>query len=408
MISTIYSPSECIDDTIVLKDMKISPDGSSTCSQNNGVQQAPRNENETSFQKQMLVTMEEISAKLTKVSVGKESELARCVMDLVQANERLTGQVNNLSLQFAGHGTTDVPSDGTIGNLATQMKNLQDSLKMASDKERDELKQSIITTEQKNSDLVWNLSILKEGFSQLKRDSQMTSEERDELKRSVFTLEKEKSDLFTNLSNIQKECAQLKSELTDVKKDRESSIAALKEGVAAARTTQGPLVQPMSQYVWKSSKDVCVSGIHRARVELLECPPMTSGVHKWSIFVEGHTSRLSFALGVASTVHSFEKKSFLGNLAGGWAYYGHAQACHNSRVVKLNLPKFQKGSKVTFILDLTGGGSLSASVDGKSFHQLFSNMLSVVRRVNPVGGFVPAVGLNLSKVRFLGFERIFP
>jgi hypothetical protein len=78
-------------------------------------------------------------------------------------------------------------------------------------------------------------------------------------------------------------------------------------------------------------------------------------------------------------------------------------------VEKHNLPKFQKGSKVTFLLDLTGGGTLSASVDGKSFHQLFSGMLSVVQIVDPGGGFVPAVFFDYSnaKVRFLGFESVF-
>jgi hypothetical protein len=81
------------------------------------------------------------------------------------------------------------------------------------------------------------------------------------------------------------------------------------------------------------------------------------------------------------------KRTRFRNLAGGWADYGHAQACHNSRVVKANLPKFRKGSKVTSILDLTGDGTLSASVDGKSFHQLFLNMLSKVRSVNPVESF---------------------
>jgi hypothetical protein len=35
-------------------------------------------------------------------------------------------------------------------------------------------------------------------------------------------------------------------------------------------------------------------------------------------------------------------------------------AIHNSGEVKGNLPEFKKGSKVTFILDLTGDGTLSA------------------------------------------------
>ena len=81
---------------------------------------------------------------------------------------------------------------------------------------------------------------------------------------------------------------------------------------------------------------------------------------------------------------------------------------HNRCDVQLNLPKFQKGSKVTFVLDLTGVGTLSASVDDKYFRQLFLDMLSKVRIVKPEGGFIPAVGLDDSnhKVWFLGFEGV--
>jgi hypothetical protein len=131
------------------------------------------------------------------------------------------------------------------------------------------------------------------------------------------------------------------------------------------------------------------------------------GVHKWSIFVEEHGVHV-LGLGVASTVHSFDKNKNLWSQEGGWGYFYRGHAFHNGLVVKTNLPKFQKGSKVTFLLDLTGEGTLSASVDGKSFQQLFGGMLSKVRSVNPEGGFVPAVTLVSAhqKVRFLGFESV--
>jgi hypothetical protein len=359
--------------------MKISTDGSSfstsgdvdstseTISQNNdspGVQRA--SDNETSFQEQRIVKLEEIAARFSEDRTGKESELARCVVELVQANERLTAQVYNLSLQFvAHHGTLDLTSNETNASLTTQVKNLQDSLQMA-------------------------------------------SEERDELKQSAIASQQEKSDLFVRLSNLVKEeCAQLKSELSDVKKDCVSSIAGLKTEVALP-TTQGHMVHPVKQYVWESSRDVSVNGIRL--LELLECPPMTSGVHKWSVFVEEYTSGTSgfLVLGVASIVHSLDKKRSLGCQAGGWGYFSDGVAFHNGACVKENLPQFQKGSKVTFILDLTGEGTLSASVDEKSFQKLFSDMLSKVRTVNPEGGFTPAVRLHNSdnRVRFLGFERV--
>jgi hypothetical protein len=155
------------------------------------------------------------------------------------------------------------------------------------------------------------------------------------------------------------------------------------------------MVQPVKQYVWESSRDVSVNGPHD--VELLKCPPMTLGVHKWSVLVETVVIGLCLGLGVTSTVHSFKKEEYLGYQEGGWAYYSNGWAYHNGRVANWNwnwnwnLPKFQEGSKVTFILDLTGEGMLSASVDGESFHEFFSNMRSKVRIVKPEGGFIPAV-----------------
>jgi hypothetical protein len=138
-------------------------------------------------------------------------------------------------------------------------------------------------------------------------------------------------------------------------------------------------------------------------VELLECPPMTLGIHKWSVLVEGG---MYGYFGVASTVHSFEEESILGHQEGGWAYCSDGGAIHNNEGVNWDSPILRKGSKVTFILDLTGEGTLSASVDGNPFRRLFTDMLSKVRIVNPEGGFVPAVSLDdyRDRVRFLGFE----
>jgi hypothetical protein len=282
-----------------------------------------------------------LSAKLLEARALKEAELARCVVELAQANERLT---------------------------AVQVSNLQEQL-------------------------------------------HLSHQECVQMKQRVVTLEQEKSDFLVDLSSLKEECAQLKSELSDVNKNCESSIAYRKQQ-ETQRTPQGPVVQPVKQYVWKSSGDVCVSGFHGA--ELLKCPPMTSGVHTWAIFVEEDQRSRYAGLGVASTVHSLDKQNYLGNQEGGWSYYSDGQAFHNKQLAKPNFlfkdnfPKFQKGSKVTFVLDLTGHGTLSASLDGKSFDQLFLHMLSKVRSVDPEGGFVPAVTLPCAdqKVRFLGFESV--
>jgi uncharacterized protein YigA (DUF484 family) len=153
----------------------------------------------------------------------KEAELARCVVDLAQANERLTVRVSSLQKQL---------------HLARQ--------------ECDEMKQRTVTVEQEK--LALELSSLRALTSQTTsleeslQSSQLVSQERDELKQSIIASQQEKLDLLKDPSHLKEDCAQLKSELSDVKKYCESSIAGLKEEVAS-RTTQGPTVQPAKQYV---------------------------------------------------------------------------------------------------------------------------------------------------------------
>jgi hypothetical protein len=130
--------------------------------------------------------------------------------------------------------------------------------------------------------------------------------------------------------------------------------------------------------------------------DVLQCS-LTSGVYKWSILVEEMTGSVS--LGVASTAHELSYNDFLGHQAGGWAYRDDGSAVHDWSATTAGHPKFKTGSKVTLILDLTGEGTLSVSVDGKPAAQLHSNLLS-----KPTG-FVPAVSIDRTgAVRFLGFE----
>jgi hypothetical protein len=103
-------------------------------------------------------------------------------------------------------------------------------------------------------------------------------------------------------------------------------------------------------------------------------------------------------LGVASTMHTLSYIDFLGEQSGGWSYYNDGYAHHEIKSTS-GYPTFKTGSKVTLILDLTGEGTLSASVDGNTAVQLHSNMLSKSK------GFVPAVSFyGPGAVRFLGFE----
>jgi hypothetical protein len=253
----------------------------------------------------------------------------------------------------------------------------------------------------------------------------LVHQERDRLKQSVVMLEQEKSLLSMKLIHLKELFAEFKLELADAKKDDAAAVQELKETIRTLTTKLGARhyyyysleEQP---YFWRSSKNACVSGFTNSpRLELLECPPMTrgGGIYKWSILVEEDFFS-SFELGVvSSTVHKqLDERLLVGDQ--GWGYFGQGVAYENgSRVANQSckLPKLQKGSKVTLLLDLTGEGTLRASVDGSRTFSLFSDMLTKVdsndhhenNTINIEGGFLPAVTLmKPTRVRFLGFEIV--
>jgi hypothetical protein len=171
----------------------------------------------------------------------------------------------------------------------------------------------------------------------------------------------------------------------------------------SAKNQHGISFKKMRSVCWKNSPDVVFSGNGPTyySTDVLQCPALTSGAHKWSILVEEHA--IVVFLGVASTVHELNYTDFLGHQAGGWAYGSDGSAWHNSEI-NAGHPNFDEGSKVTLILDLTGEGTLSASVDGKPAVQVFAKMLFKLEGFN-AKGFVPAVSvLGKGGVRFLGLE----
>jgi hypothetical protein len=169
---------------------------------------------------------------------------------------------------------------------------------------------------------------------------------------------------------------------------------ALKEhDVSSYRKTRLPVA-------WRKSNNVvasCVSG-DLLVADVLQCPVLSSGVHKWSILVERGTY---MQLGVvASTALPFNFDDWIGNQGGGWVYSNFGFAFHNGNMIQGQLPTFGQGSIVTFILDLTGEGTLGASVDDNPPILIFSNMQNV-----HAAGFLPAASLNRpARVRFLGFK----
>jgi len=133
---------------------------------------------------------------------------------------------------------------------------------------------------------------------------------------------------------------------------------------------------------WKSSKSpdyACVST--EWSTELLLCPAITTGVRKWSVKVEEICE--CWSAGVASPLHGYENETFFFSIV-------------DSR------------NTITFVLDLTGSGTLHASVDGGAQQELYTDMISTVKASqgsDAIPGFIPAVSLMIpGKVRFLGFE----
>jgi hypothetical protein len=168
------------------------------------------------------------------------------------------------------------------------------------------------------------------------------------------------------------------------------------------------------QPVWKGSNSSTLrfAPNHFWTSTSLECPALTSGVHKWSILVEelAWGASLFLYLGVASTVYRLKSDDFLGNQSGGWAYGSTGEAYH-SRVDGQGRDEsrsFVQGSTVRFILDLTGEGTLGASVDGKPVVKLFSSLWSKFVFNRGKAGFVPAISMytegETARVKFLGFE----
>ena len=185
---------------------------------------------------------------------------------------------------------------------------------------------------------------------------------------------------------------------------------------------------------WKSNNGAngvvfdCTSEFNHS-VELLNCRALRDGIHKWSIKLECSGGNDQY-LGVAacctppsssdddddnatsdnSGLPEVDMNQWLGCQTVGWVYGSNGSACHamghNTSYYGDRRPVFDQGSVINFLLDLTtGGGTLSASVDGLATCQLFTNMLSELPADQPHAGFVPAVSLRTpGRVRFLGFD----
>jgi hypothetical protein len=159
--------------------------------------------------------------------------------------------------------------------------------------------------------------------------------------------------------------------------------------------------------VWLGSNDVVLSNdVPETRVcERLNCVPLTSGIHIWSILVEEADEAVW--IGVTCTSLPSNHDESLGEPAAGWFYGSNgeggatAHGPKNETQIDWGHPPFVEDSTVTFILDLTGNGTLSASIDSNPAFLLCSDMLA---NYDNTPEFVPTACLVSGKVRFLGFD----
>ena len=309
-----------------------------------------------SYQEKILQKiMEAMDAKLLDSGrAAKETDLARCVVELVQANERLN---ERLVLEANNRVELNKSLKPDIEHLKKQVKDLQESSKTVNEEKID----------------------LERQLSEIQGKSQKIRQEYDEFKR-IKLEEIEKMTLAMN-GNGELEAGIAKSNKNDPK---------------------GPLVDPPKPYGWKISTDIIGPNSDYSS-ELLDCPLMKSGVYRWSILVEEDPF---LGLGVASA--KFSPHVWLWHQGPNhWRYYSGGKLYHNNQHTG-SLAKYGKGSKIIFLLDLTEDGTLLASVDGKPFRLACSSMLATLKEVGPEGGFLPAAWMNRTKIQFLGFETVAP
>jgi hypothetical protein len=133
----------------------------------------------------------------------------------------------------------------------------------------------------------------------------------------------------------------------------------------------------------------------------LNCKPMTSGVHIWRIKItklskqDGEGDGDGIGVAAFPVLESLICRDYWEYLDGGGTY-------PDNKYAEQGLPPYNEGSVITFTLDLTGNGSLTASVDRNDSFKLFDNMLESLDGVEK--GFVPHVSVHYgASVRFMGF-----
>ena len=120
---------------------------------------------------------------------------------------------------------------------------------------------------------------------------------------------------------------------------------------------------------WKKSKHIVAEC---STLDLLDINALQTGsIVKWSLHVEG---KAELRAGVVLSTKANSRASF-GSQAGMWAYGSWGDAWYDGH--RTWHRKYGTGSVVTFTLDLTGAGTLLASVDGHNAEIIFTNLEGV-------------------------------
>jgi hypothetical protein len=165
-------------------------------------------------------------------------------------------------------------------------------------------------------------------------------------------------------------------------------------------------------YVWMYSGTntvIAQSGQNPFVQDVLDCPVMKTGVHKWRIQVGQAKGHGFGVIGTCPTDNSLLRSdldAYCKRKVGWTLCEGFAIKCRNDddepQLSDCPSFKIRAGSIVSFSLDLDRGGILTVSIDGDAPFEVFSGMC---KGLGEEDGFLPKVYVKDGTVEFLGFEE---
>jgi hypothetical protein len=241
---------------------------------------------------------------------------------------------------------------------------------------------------------------------------------RSELQREILNLREELEAKLSRITDLQD------SKVAGLKEDHEEKISRLRLDLET-RLLSGSIVPTTTATIatlelLRRSNSIspdkpaqrqifdCMGDCDTSKLFTANCPLMKAGsIYKWNMRIKRRNG--SPRMGVVSSACSqLDSGKWLGESGIGWGYSDWGQTWYDGRHIKTDLPRFDEGDKVTFTLDLTGSGTLSASVNDDTVHLLFFDMLTKLNNASSHGssnvGFLPAATLLNSLVEFTDYE----